>query len=171
MNARDSNVILQRILAYWQWSGMPMDRDTELKALAITARHCSNISSRRSRLPCKPPAPRCRRHRQHPRPARRLPWQSALRSLLMTSLPPTLLPDSTHAQYNWRASARRRRALLLVLVLGQTLAATWLLLAVLPYHGRTWVEVGIAALFALLFTWLSLGFWIAMTGFVLPPGR
>ena len=85
----------------------------------------------------------------------------------MTSLPPTLLPDSTHAQYNWRASARRRRALLLVLVLGQTLAATWLLLAVLPYHGRTWVEVGIAALFALLFTWLSLGFWIAMTGFVL----
>ena len=81
----------------------------------------------------------------------------------MTSLPPTLLPDSTHAQYNWRASARRRRALLLVLVLGQTLAATWLLLAVLPYHGRIWVEVGIAALFALLFTWLSLGFWIAMT--------
>ena len=42
----------------------------------------------------------------------------------MTSLPPTLLPDSTHAQYNWRASARRRRALPLVLVLGQTLAAT-----------------------------------------------
>ena len=85
----------------------------------------------------------------------------------MTSLPPTLLPESTHAQHHWRGSARRRRILLLVLVLGQTLAATWLLLAVLPYHGRTAVEVGIAVLFGLLFTWLSLGFWIALTGFVL----
>ena len=85
----------------------------------------------------------------------------------MTSLPPTLLPESTHAQHHWRGSARRRRILLLALVLGQTLAATWLLLAVLPYHGRTAVEVGIAVLFGLLFTWLSLGFWIALTGFVL----
>ncbi|MGI3131556.1 glucans biosynthesis glucosyltransferase MdoH [Halopseudomonas pachastrellae] len=85
----------------------------------------------------------------------------------MTSLPPTLLPASTRPQDNWRSSARRRRVLLLTLVLGQTAAATWFLLSVLPYHGRTWVEVGIAALFALLFTWLSLGFWIGLIGFVL----
>lgn len=85
----------------------------------------------------------------------------------MNSQLPELLPDSASAHDNWRVSARYRRLLLLIMVLGQTLAATWLLLAVLPYHGRTWVEAGIAALFALLFTWLSLGFWIALFGFVL----
>ncbi|OWL90899.1 hypothetical protein [Halopseudomonas aestusnigri] len=36
MNAHDSQIILQRILAYWQWSGLPLDRDSELRALAIT---------------------------------------------------------------------------------------------------------------------------------------
>ena len=66
MNARDSNVILQRILAYWQWSGMPMDRDTELKALAITRQALQQhqqpplevaLQTARAALPPAPPAP------------------------------------------------------------------------------------------------------------------
>ena len=36
MDAHDSQIILQRILAYWQWSGLPLDRNSELRALAIT---------------------------------------------------------------------------------------------------------------------------------------
>ena len=66
MNARDSNVILQRILAYWQWSGMPMDRDPELKALAITRQALQQhqqpplevaLQTARAALPPAPPAP------------------------------------------------------------------------------------------------------------------
>jgi len=66
MNARDSNVILQRILAYWQWAGMPMDRDTELKALAITRQALQQhqqpplevaLQTARAALPPAPPAP------------------------------------------------------------------------------------------------------------------
>ena len=66
MNARDSNVILQRILAYWQWSGMPMDRDTELKVLAITRQALQQhqqpplevaLQAARAALPPAPPAP------------------------------------------------------------------------------------------------------------------
>ena len=36
-----------------------------------------------------------------------------------------------------------------------------------PYHGRELLELAILSLFTLLFAWVSLGFWTAMSGFVL----
>ncbi|MAO11763.1 glucans biosynthesis glucosyltransferase MdoH [Marinobacter sp.] len=67
----------------------------------------------------------------------------------------------------WRLRAAVRRCALILLVGGQTLIAGNLLLQVLPYHGGTPVEVGIVLLFALLYVWISFGFWMAVYGFVL----
>ena len=38
---------------------------------------------------------------------------------------------------------------------------------VLPYHGRQPLEIAVLALFAVLFGWISAGFWTAIAGFVL----
>jgi membrane glycosyltransferase len=67
----------------------------------------------------------------------------------------------------WRRAARFRRLFLAVAVIGQTGIATFYFSRVLPYHGGTLVELGLLFLFALLFAWISVGFWVALTGFVL----
>nr|WP_150278869.1 glucans biosynthesis glucosyltransferase MdoH [Halopseudomonas salina] len=67
----------------------------------------------------------------------------------------------------WRMIGFRRRLMLLVAVLLQTVFATWFMLSILPYNGGTWVEIGMASIFAILFSWISLGFWIGVFGFVL----
>jgi len=66
----------------------------------------------------------------------------------------------------WTAAARR--ALLAVLVLLQTGGFAWgMVTSVLPYHGQQPLELAILALSTILFAWVSLGFWTAVTGFVL----
>ena len=60
-----------------------------------------------------------------------------------------------------------RRLVLLFLMLGQTALATYYMSRVLPYQGREWLEIAMLSLFALLFCWVSAGFWTAMTGFLL----
>lgn len=60
-----------------------------------------------------------------------------------------------------------RRLVLLFLMIGQTALATFYMSRVLPYQGTTPLEMGLLALFALLFCWVSAGFWTAMTGFLL----
>jgi membrane glycosyltransferase len=65
-----------------------------------------------------------------------------------------------------RIAARRRRAVLALLTAGATAIATWAMTSVLPYHGRRPLEIAILALFAVLFFWVSAGFWTAMMGFV-----
>lgn len=57
--------------------------------------------------------------------------------------------------------------MLILLVGGQTVMAGNFLLQVLPYHGGTPVEAGIVILFALLYIWISFGFWMAVYGFLL----
>jgi membrane glycosyltransferase len=80
-------------------------------------------------------------------------------------------PDSPDPRGRWHAAATLRRAILLVLVAGQTALATYFMTAVLPYHGAQPLEIAILALFALLFCWVSAGFWTAILGFlVLLPG-
>jgi len=68
---------------------------------------------------------------------------------------------------SWRLAAWIRRTLLLVLVLAQSLAGTYFMIAVLPYHGGNAVEKGLGALFCILFAWISVGFWTGVFGFVL----
>ncbi|WP_427901659.1 glucans biosynthesis glucosyltransferase MdoH [Marinobacter caseinilyticus] len=71
------------------------------------------------------------------------------------------------APIRWRGLAFIRRSLLALCVFGQTTVASNYLMWVLPYHGGTWVEIGLVVLFALLYAWIAVGFWTAMLGFVL----
>ncbi|MEH6687413.1 MAG: glucans biosynthesis glucosyltransferase MdoH [Halopseudomonas sabulinigri] len=79
-------------------------------------------------------------------------------------LPAELL---TQQRPRWRLAATVRRGMLSLAVLLQTLTATYFILSILPYHGGNLIEVCIAAVFALLFAWISVGFWIGLTGFFL----
>ena len=67
----------------------------------------------------------------------------------------------------WRRTATVRRFFLTLFVVGQTVVASYFLLWILPYHGGTWVELGLLALFILLYMWIAVGFWTAVFGFVL----
>jgi membrane glycosyltransferase len=67
----------------------------------------------------------------------------------------------------WHRTAALRRAGLFSLVLAQTWLATNFMASVLPYHGREPLEIAILILFAILFGWVSAGFWTAMTGFIM----
>lgn len=55
----------------------------------------------------------------------------------------------------------------MLLVLGQTLVATYFMVSVLPYHASTAIELGLVVLFALSFAWISIGAWLALFGFIL----
>lgn len=70
------------------------------------------------------------------------------------------------SEASWQKAGKRRRLILLTGVLVQTAIATWYMRAVLPYQGTQWLEMAILALFALLFCWVSSGFWTAMMGFL-----
>ncbi len=65
----------------------------------------------------------------------------------------------------WRRAARRRRVALAALVLLQTGAAAWSLAKIFPYPWVNGLEIAILALFAILFSWISFGFWTAVAGF------
>lgn len=67
----------------------------------------------------------------------------------------------------WHRAGMRRRIVLLGLVIAQTIVATEFMSAVLPYHGNQPLETLVLALFAILFGWVSAGFWTAMAGFLL----
>lgn len=75
--------------------------------------------------------------------------------------------DSGVTRSGWQTAANLRRLALLVLVAGQVYFFTSAMAAVLPYHGRRLLEVAILIVFAVLTSWVSLGFWTAIMGFVL----
>ena len=66
----------------------------------------------------------------------------------------------------WQHLGNLRRLTLLVLMLGQTGIATFYMSEVLPYQGTTKLEILLLAMFAVLFCWISAGFWTAMAGFL-----
>ncbi|GAC1412132.1 MAG: glucans biosynthesis glucosyltransferase MdoH [Burkholderiaceae bacterium] len=66
----------------------------------------------------------------------------------------------------WQHLGNIRRLTLLVLMLAQTILATYYMSFVLPYQGSTALERVLLAMFAVLFCWISAGFWTAMTGFL-----
>jgi membrane glycosyltransferase len=73
--------------------------------------------------------------------------------------------DSPDPLGRWHRMAGLRRMVLTILVLAQTAFATDFMTAVLPYHGRQPLEIAILVLFAILFCWVSAGFWTAVLGF------
>ncbi|RJF98511.1 glucans biosynthesis glucosyltransferase MdoH [Noviherbaspirillum saxi] len=87
---------------------------------------------------------------------------------------PAALPEAAHHDVvdapdprgRWQHQGNIRRLVLLVLMLSQTAAATWFMSQVLPYQGGTRLEMAVLTLFAVLFCWVSAGFWTAMAGFL-----
>ncbi len=84
-----------------------------------------------------------------------------------TTVDEVLKPIVSKRQEAWRRAAWIRRALLTILVLAQSVLASTYMTAVLPYHGGTYVELGIITLFFVLFAWISVGFWMGIFGFVI----
>ncbi|GAA0499745.1 glucans biosynthesis glucosyltransferase MdoH [Tatumella terrea] len=96
--------------------------------------------------------------------------------------------DARIAEEKWRFVGSVRRYILLFLTLAQTVVATWYMKTILPYQGwalidpselmsQNWqqsvlqllpyvLQTGILILFAILFCWVSAGFWTALMGFV-----
>ena len=66
----------------------------------------------------------------------------------------------------WRKAAKRRRSWLLALIVLPALLAARFLTEMLPNQGSTWLEIAIIALFAILFAWVSSGFWTSVMGFI-----
>ncbi|TVM19960.1 glucans biosynthesis glucosyltransferase MdoH [Oceanidesulfovibrio indonesiensis] len=64
----------------------------------------------------------------------------------------------------WVRSSRRRRMMLLLVIFCLTAVASWRMATVLPHQGSTVLEMVLVAVFAILFAWISLGFWTAMAG-------
>jgi len=67
----------------------------------------------------------------------------------------------------WSRAATVRSYGLFALIAAQTWLATDSMVNVLPYHGRQPLEIAMLVLFAILFAWISVGFWTACAGFVL----
>lgn len=75
-------------------------------------------------------------------------------------------PVSPDPRGDWHRAGTLRRLVLVLLAAGQTTLATYFMTAVLPYHGDQVLEMALLALFAILFAWVSAGFWTAMMGFL-----
>lgn len=96
--------------------------------------------------------------------------------------------DSGDKQAHWRKAAAWRRLVLVILMVGQTSVAIWYMKEILPYQGWALVDLNevlqqgwseslrqvlpyvlqtsILFLFAILFCWISTGFWTALMGFL-----
>ncbi|MBP0597728.1 glucans biosynthesis glucosyltransferase MdoH [Herbaspirillum sp. LeCh32-8] len=74
--------------------------------------------------------------------------------------------DAPDPKGHWQHTGNIRRITLLILMVLQTSMATYFMSDVLPYHGTKPLEMLVLGLFALLFLWVSAGFWTAMTGFL-----
>jgi membrane glycosyltransferase len=77
---------------------------------------------------------------------------------------PSVSPDPLG---HWHSVGNFRRVVLLGLIVAQTYIATNFMVAILPYHGRQLLEIAMLILFAILFAWISGGFWTAIAGFAL----
>jgi membrane glycosyltransferase len=64
----------------------------------------------------------------------------------------------------WQRTARLRRLLLLGLILVTSFIASAHMADVLPHRGTTWLELAVVIVFAILFAWISIGFWEALAG-------
>lgn len=65
----------------------------------------------------------------------------------------------------WEKAAQWRRILLLVIIVVTTAIASSYMAALLPRRGGTPLEIAVVTCFAILFAWISIGFWAATVGF------
>jgi len=74
------------------------------------------------------------------------------------------MKGSRDTQAPWSKAARRRRTLLLGLISVTSVMASFHMANVLPNRGSTPLEFFMVLVFAILFAWISIGFWLAMAG-------
>jgi membrane glycosyltransferase len=80
--------------------------------------------------------------------------------------PPASLSQSKSSPLaGWRASAKRRRTTLALLVLAQTALASWSIARTFPSPALSNLEIAIVINFAVLFSWISFSFWSNVAGF------
>lgn len=91
------------------------------------------------------------------------------RSCMAPRVPPGA-PDSPDPRGAWHRTGTVRRTALLALIAGQTALAAYFMTGVLPYGGSEPLEMALLVLFAILFAWVSAGFWTAMAGFLVLAG-
>jgi membrane glycosyltransferase len=87
------------------------------------------------------------------------------RGRLVSRSEPHRSPNAPDPRGAWHRTGTLRRLVLLALILSQSAAATYFMIAVLPYHGRQGLEIAVLAIYAILFGWVSAGFWTALMGF------
>lgn len=80
-------------------------------------------------------------------------------------LPATLSQSESSPLAGWRASAKRRRTILALLVLAQTGVASWSIARTFPSPALSNLEIAIVVNFAVLFSWISFSFWSNVAGF------
>ncbi|WP_448683312.1 glucans biosynthesis glucosyltransferase MdoH [Pseudomonas nicosulfuronedens] len=130
-------------------------------------------------------APPIQRTKVIPEPWRTNPIMRGWRRLTGRSNPSKPARDLPKAR--WQRVGSLRRFILVLLMLGQTSVATYYMKGILPYQGWAFVDLeeinrqtflqtleqvlpyviqfGVLALFAILFCWVSAGFWTALMGF------
>ena len=79
--------------------------------------------------------------------------------------PATLSQSKSSPLAGWRASAKRRRTTLALLVLAQTALASWSIARTFPSPALSNLEIAIVINFAVLFSWISFSFWSNVAGF------
>jgi len=87
---------------------------------------------------------------------------SDFESMTAADDPTSSVRKNWHRQ--WQGRALGRRLLLSLLVFTPAILAAWGMSTVLPYHGSTLIEKGLAVLTGILFAWVSVGFWVATLG-------
>jgi membrane glycosyltransferase len=98
-------------------------------------------------------------------PRREAPLVARLARRRTSATDPGERTDPPARAGTWQRAASQRRLLLLLLSVAQTVCGTWMLVGAMPYHGGQPMEIAAACLFAILFCWISAGFWTAMMGF------
>ncbi len=66
----------------------------------------------------------------------------------------------------WEKSGGKRRLLLLALMALPSLVAAQILYSMLPAHGLLGLNLLVVVLFAVLFSWISVGFWSSLAGMI-----
>ncbi|WP_298068048.1 glucans biosynthesis glucosyltransferase MdoH [uncultured Mailhella sp.] len=72
--------------------------------------------------------------------------------------------DRQNQQLGWEHVAGRRRSLLMTLILLPSIFGAYIMYGILPAQGIEVIKIIIAVLFAILFGWISIGFWMCVAG-------
>jgi membrane glycosyltransferase len=104
----------------------------------------------------------------------RTPWMSIIKKTfrrLFNALPSVPLraswKDSAERQLQqkeWGKVAGRRRTLLMTLILVPAIIGAFIMYNIFPDQGIEAVKVTTSVLFAILFGWISIGFWMCAAG-------